>query len=91
MTGPASLLRSRPGRGDFFQAEPVRRALGLRRGLAPAGCTLFSPWLRMARPLLSCMDGARGARGKSGISAKGSGAAMYPAFKMQPLWPLALM
>jgi hypothetical protein len=46
-----------------------------------------------------CMDGARGAREKSGISAKRSGAAMYSAcfawritsVAMQPLWPLALM
>jgi hypothetical protein len=42
------------------------------------------------------MDGARGAREKSGISAKRSGAAMYSAcfatsVAMQPLWPLALM
>jgi hypothetical protein len=37
----------------------------------------------------SCMDDARGARGKSGISAKGSGAAMYPAFKCSRYgrWP----
>jgi hypothetical protein len=46
-----------------------------------------------------CVDGARGAREKSGISAKRSGAAMYSAcfawritsVAMQPLWPLALM
>ena len=44
------------------------------------------------------MDGARGARG-IWLSAKRSGAAMYPAcfrveacpVAMQPLWPLALM
>jgi hypothetical protein len=45
------------------------------------------------------MDGARGAREKIRLSAKRSGAAMYPAcFRsevplgaMQPLWLLALM
>jgi len=37
------------------------------------------------------MDGARGAREKSDILAKRSGAAMYSAFWMQPLWLLALM
>ena len=38
-----------------------------------------------------CMDGARAARGKSDISTSGSGAAMYTAFEMRPLWPPALM
>jgi hypothetical protein len=36
------------------------------------------------------MDGARGAREKSDISAKRSGAAMYSAFECS-LWLLALM
>ena len=45
------------------------------------------------------MDGARGAREKSDVFAKRSGAAMYTAcfrledqlLAMRPLWPLALM
>ncbi len=40
-------------------------------------------------PCVPCMDGARGARAKSGISAKRSGAAMYPAFECSRCgrWP----
>jgi ATP-binding cassette subfamily B protein len=79
---------------EQISAQPVIKAFGLRdmvkSGTRDQAARVVASASRSS-VLSSCMDGARGARGKSGISAKGSGAAMYPAFKMQPLWPLALM
>src|ERR1700738_1215628 len=67
--------------------QPWRSSAPVRSPLKPDANS--RPWSAVVRPEVPCMDGARGARGESDVSANRSGAAMYPAFECSRFgcWP----